>query len=379
MAKLKVGKNGNSCALRWQYDGKDYSITHGRYDNPIDHEFMEKVASQIRLDFLTGSFDPTLKKYKTWEVEQKEVIEVNKLIDLWKLWIKSKDLSEETFHNHYRWIEIRIKQFNPCVSETSWLTSMKSAPSTYNKWLSSIKACFDWGIKNKFVECNPFDSVKGRKKKGDNVKPFSKDETQSILNAIADDSFCPPSNKYPHSWYLPFFQFLFATGLRPCEVIGLRWGSIDYEREFVHVREAISRSRVPGSIHRKRKSTKTGNEWCIPLTDKLKAILEAAKTQSKNACGKGDLVFHTPNKRPVSWDHLNKRLWKPVINGLEIEYRNPYQIRHTALSSAAMNPKIGVLGAAKLAGHRDASMVLKHYGKYVGTLELPDTFDMRSH
>lgn len=372
MRKINVNNNNGSCLLLFTYNKKRYSITHGQFDDPIMYAFMSKLAYEIYLDCEMGNFDPTLRKYKTWEKPTEEIIEVNKLIDLWKLWIKSKQLSDETFANRYKPIQKTIEKGSYGLNETSWLNSFDWAPSTYNMRLSYLRSCFEWGISKGYVTENPYVAIKNKKKINIRVDPFSKEEVQLILNAIANDTYCKRTRAHKHSYYLPFFQFLFATGLRPCEVIGLRWGSVDYERGFIHVKEAISRSKVVGSPSRRRKGTKTGNEWYIPLSDTLKAVLEARRQQSGSEPKSDELVFRTPRGCVINWETISSKLWRPLMKGLGIKYRNPYQIRHTTLSNAVMNPQIGVLGAAKLAGHTNSGMVVKHYGHFIGVPDLPD-------
>jgi integrase len=55
-----------------------------------------------------------------------------------------------------------------------------------------------------------------------------------------------------------------------------------------------------------------------------------------------------------------------------MEYRNPYQTRHAALTHAVMDPSIGVLGAAQILGHKTIRMVSQHYARFIGQSNLPD-------
>jgi integrase len=62
--------------------------------------------------------------------------------------------------------------------------------------------------------------------------------------------------------------------------------------------------------------------------------------------------------------------WKLVLTGLGIEYRYPYQMKHTCLSFVATQQ--GLLAASKLARHKNVTMVAKHYARFVDEVKLPD-------
>ena len=64
---------------------------------------------------------------------------------------------------------------------------------------------------------------------------FTVEERDRIIAAFVNDS--RPGTDYRH--YAPFVKFLFWTGCRPCEAIGLRWGSVLPDCSRVHFHESI--------------------------------------------------------------------------------------------------------------------------------------------
>ena len=56
--------------------------------------------------------------------------------------------------------------------------------------------------------------------------PFTAEERDAILRAIATDQFCPKVSGFKHPYYLPLITFLFKTGCRPSEAVALEWGHI---------------------------------------------------------------------------------------------------------------------------------------------------------
>ena len=77
-------------------------------------------------------------------------------------------------------------------------------------------------------------------------------------------------------------------------------------------------------------------------------------------------VFNDPTT-DSQWkgDHIiRKRIWIPSLEAAKIEYRNPYQTRHTFASmllSAGRNP----LWVAQQMGHKDWGMIRKVYGRWI--------------
>jgi integrase len=71
-------------------------------------------------------------------------------------------------------------------------------------------------------------------------------------------------------------------------------------------------------------------------------------------------MFPGPIGKPIDPGRFRRFIWKPLLEKVGIEYRNPYQTRHAALTHAVMEPSIGVLGAAQIAGHKTIRMASQH-------------------
>jgi integrase len=82
---------------------------------------------------------------------------------------------------------------------------------------------------------------KTKKTERTNRKPFTEEEIQRILHSFKENSFCSCTN-YKHSHYHPFIYFIFKTGVRNAETIGLRVQHIDFDKGIIHIKEALARS-----------------------------------------------------------------------------------------------------------------------------------------
>jgi integrase len=62
--KVSIGLNKGWLRLRWQHQGKPYSMNLGLQDSPANHAYAQQVESRIQFDILGSQFDETLLKYR---------------------------------------------------------------------------------------------------------------------------------------------------------------------------------------------------------------------------------------------------------------------------------------------------------------------------
>jgi integrase len=93
---------------------------------------------------------------------------------------------------------------------------------------------------------NPLAGVSRKKNKGKKKMPkrvpLSEEEISKLLNAIRDNTFCPNASKFKHSHYHPFLCFMFLTGARNAEAIGLRVKHVDFKANRIEISETFART-----------------------------------------------------------------------------------------------------------------------------------------
>jgi integrase len=269
----------NRIRLRWRYQGKRYSLSLGPYDK-VNLKAAKKVVMKIELDMADEHFDHTLVKYggKAIATHNEPVLPTT-IVAFFEKWVKEyKQMDCDKDHDYFH---LRNKlqkwgQFGP-DDMLSRHNEEKSSPKTYNKRLSILKLFASWMYKQGIWAINPFDGVSRRKvkktEKQDRV-PFTEDEIRLILDAIKNDRFCPASSRYNHSFYYSFLYFIFKTGVRNAEAVGIRVGSLDFKNKTITIKETLART-VKGThaAARIRKETKNGKVRMLPLSDDLKEVL----------------------------------------------------------------------------------------------------------
>lgn len=158
--------------------------------------------------------------------------------------------------------------------------------------------------------------------------------------------------EYPH-WFIPFCRLAMATGWRPGDLYALQWEHVDL-RFTGTLRKHAEKSK---SVARRHDREPTLLE--TPLPQSAKAMLQAWHAQQ----GKPDsgLVFPSPRTGRQMANTAHLKPWARVKqHGGVQEGLQFYALRHHAIS-AMVAAGVPLLTVAKLVGHKDASMIQKHY------------------
>jgi integrase len=355
--------NHGAIQLKWCYQGHRYTIhplPGAHYSNPGDLERVRDVATQIALDIRRGLFDPSLDRYRPVAtvppVTPEKPIGPVDLLGLWDAWVETLGLSEETRACHYECVRRMIVRTRPEPrgADTAWFIEAIGglAASTSNKRLQCLRKCLDYGMTEGLVTENPYRAIKARPVRVVPVKPFSTSEVERILEGFRAHR---PS-------YVPFVAFLFMTGCRTSEAIGIQWKRIDLGRSEVTIADSLPRSSVTGKP--RRKGTKTGSVTVLDMSDDLRALLVSLEPGAPD-----DLVFKSPDGLTIH-RHTFLGVWSRVLSAQGIAYRKPYTTRHT-MASHAIDQGIPLTGVAYILGHRDTTQVMQTYGHMVNRPKLP--------
>ena len=229
------------------------------------------------------------------------------------------------------------------------------AIKTINNDLTPLRAIFDKAITDDLIINNPLDRIKVR-------YLVNKEQKESYapdpLSFIEIDQFLTTSQDFYPEWR-NYFQFAFFTGLRPSELYALHWSNINWDRAEFTVKRAV--------VEGLEKETKTKSSKRI--VNLLPMALEALKNQHEHYKAlnpKHDNVwFHPGTRKPIVKYGVTSRRFIRILKLAGLRYRNQYQTRHSYASnllSGGENP----YRVAKQMGHKDVTMVMRIYGKWVG-------------
>jgi len=364
--------------LRWRYQGIRYSLSLFSY-NKANLTLARKSVLQLELDIINNQFDETLIRYgksTTESVQAEPVIQSSikpdlvKCFELWTREYRQIDCERKSHYRHTRnilkrWADVPLDQL------VFALNKEKFCAQTFNERLSILRGFSQWMVKQKTWASNPFEDVSKRKKDKSikpERKPFSIDEIFSILEAVRTDRFCPHSSRFKHSYYYPFLYFIFKTGVRNAEAIGLRVKHIDFQNAVIHIKETMARTvKGTNAAARVRKQTKNGKERILPLTQDLRDVI-APMVYNKL---EDDLVFPSYTGGPIDDRMFQRRIFSIVLKHLDIPHRVLYACRHI-FGSRCIESGITPVMTAFLMGNNPET-ALRNYTHQLGLpTQLPD-------
>ena len=302
---------------------------------------------------------PNNKKYKCEEL-------LLKLQDNYAQTVANGHMSPSTYDGYSRYIRcilipyfgrFYIHQVTPPVIK-SWIETIGATAKTIQNALIILRAMFADALNDELIESDPLKKLgidrllRINAVKSDYVvKPFSADEKLAIINAALGQ-------------LRNLIQFGFWSGLRISELIALQWDVVDFTTGII----TIKRAKVVGIVKEKTK-TQAGKRELILLPKAREALLAQIEFTAKQ-----EYIFHNPNTNEA-WSSSKKfaEAWRRVLAISGVEYRNPYQMRHTYASTLLSNGENPLLVAQQM-GHVDVSMIFSVYGKWIPNTENPTGF-----
>lgn len=240
----------------------------------------------------------------------------------------------------------------------SHIQSEGKAPETLKRKLFLLKAGWDWAIECEFVGKNPWKNLPKlvRENPVEMPKPFTAEEVQRILDTF--DSF--PNYKQ----LTPFVKFLFGTGARTGEAIGLRWGDVTPDCKKCTFRSQLARGM--------RKAPKTGRVRTVIFSPSIQNLLSGMRPENPNP----DSLIFLWNGNPIDAMNFRARPWTKVLEKAGVDYRKPYCTRHTFIShclEAGLNP----VNVAAMCGN-STRVIYAHYAGAIHTPQLPEICQLSS-
>jgi len=230
-----------------------------------------------------------------------------------------------------KWVNMRLSELTVGhLSAYKRVRLLTIKASSLHRYFDIIRSAaqlaqdeWDWN-----VDAEMFRKVKIRIPPASDVRRVTDDEIDQLLRA---------SREYTrNTWLVPLIEFALLTGVRRQELVDLRWGDVDVERNIIHVR-----------------MTKTDYPRRIPLTTSIKAVLDKVVGRQHVLKGMPDdaPVFNTTTEAiRCSFTRLKKR------SGVKFRF---HDLRHEAISrlfEMGLNP----VEVASISGHRTMKTLMRY-------------------
>lgn len=210
------------------------------------------------------------------------------------------------------------------------------------------------------------------------MKALSPVQAQAFLKASeeldteADQKAEDQGRTVIHHW-TPFFLLALTSGLRPGELVGLKWADLSGNK----LRVLRQLSRFPGGKWElvQLKTKRSRRVVTLPeMTVKALKRQRADQAQARLLLGAEynaelDLIFATHTGEPLDWQNIAHQYFRPILRKAKLPIIRPYDLRHTAatiLLAAGEHPKI----VAERLGHSTTTLTMDTYSHV-----LPDMQD----
>jgi integrase len=367
------------------YRGKNKYLTLGLADTPNNRTIAEFKVKQINFEIVNGIFDPNnLERYKPGRCLKIVEPVRRQSLSLLETWDKYVDFKRPSISPSYLAHQLQatrnhLKKLSDlsdmdAVAVRNWAMANLTVDSA-KRFITQLSACYGWAKKSRLIDVNPFALMASeiklpRSEKVDaedaGINPFTAAERDAIVQAFKTNQFCHActSKNNQHSNYAAYVQFLFYTGCRPSEAIGLQWKNIDIEKCIVLFDGAVVQS-LKGLVRKKGLKTQAFRK--LKINGQLREILESIRPKNFTP---DSLVFPAPEGGFIIQGNFGSRVWKKVLQGLGLEYRVPYQTRHTFIT-LCLDKGIDAKDVARWVGN-SPEIIYRHYAGNRRDLQVPE-------
>lgn len=297
-------------------------------NRPLAEAKLRAVQNDLDLD----RFDYSLESYRPKHRKQdylQLVKEKPKTISLLELWDRFYSYTEPSLkHGTRLYYQTTIKPKLVLYSEykgsnlnlfdaialREFLLKTTTKGMT-KRCLTYVNKAVCWGIKNNLIDLqgrsNPYADIASdiHFNYQDNPNPcaFSIEEEARLIKNFEEQE--------PN--YANLVKFLFLTGCRPSEAIGLKWDNIPSDYQYIN----FSGSFFKGEYSDK---SKTNRQRRFPVNAELEALLRSIGR-------KDGLVFPSPLGNPINYANFSRRQWNKIADGIKPD-TTPYSARDSFIT-----------------------------------------------
>lgn len=288
---------------------------------------------------------------KTWTLQDF----ADEFFELQKTQIRAHTLERNIMHynNHIApyFSKRELQSIAPLEIE-KWQNQLlqKYKHLTVQKFRSILFSIYDKALHNDLVLKNPLEKVTAPKVQLNRpttaINPFTETELAKIIEN---------ANGYMKN----FIQFMVATGMRPGEIVALKWSDINFERKKINVERTRIRSKQPKEIKDGSTKTDSSDRGIDMLT-----LAEEALLRQKELTGKYEYIFINQSKKPFYAHDIVGVNFDKILKKSGVEDRPLYNLRHT-FASQLISKGADITWVSKMLGHKDVSITLKIYTKFI--------------
>ena len=362
-----VEDRGSSLRVHFTFNGEKCKETLKNSEGVVlpatssNIKFARRVSADVRRAIERGTFDYA--EFFPHSTRASRLTQANTLGQVGEMWLAAKgQLTPATKYQHEQALEMwysilgkgaQIESLTYQVISSKFGQYPWPSAKRANNALIPLRGVMEFYYMGPKSVNNPMQYVQNLKvvrKLPDPLVPSERDQILTFMRRNYDERV----------W--AYFTVAFFTGMRPEELIAMKWGDIDFQDRVVRI------SRVRTFKGSERDGSKTHSERDVDLVDPAIEALSVMKKYTLmklNDEGEPADVFENPVTRRAWHDERSQRdhYWKPALLRLGIRYRRAYATRHTYATAALMGGLRPAYIASQL-GH-SLQMLLQVYARWV--------------
>lgn len=337
----------------------------------------EKIAKDMKRDFLLGALPDTVEGIKRKYLPKSHLTVVEsiktKSLSTLELWDRYQEYQapkrKETTRIKMSYWRKHVEEFQgvDCLEAIEVRNKLLELTTNHQvkRVLIELNAACNWAIKHDLISAikSPYEGMASELPKygyQEETKPnaFLPEEKETVLEAFRNHKGTWNGRGFAgfgYCHYTHFVEFLFLTGCRPSEAVGLQWkhvsenfGSIRFEGSISSVGK---RNRVEGSKNNKKRE--------FPCSSRLSELLRSIKPENVQS---EQLVFPAPKGGSINYNNFCNNAWNRVVDPINPD-TTPYSCRDTFITMQILK---GVPETV-IAKWCDTSveMIQKHYADFL--------------
>lgn len=329
-------KNGLSFQVRFKsvrktFNENDYGDSKISFNEAVKfrNELVSKNANYL-MPYNKTIYDVMLESFETLVVRQKTR---KNHISLFANHIKDK-IQLRYFNENFVYSKLN-DMVESCTDET--------ISRVYNIFKRIDKTCLVKKYYDKSVMASVICPKSHLNSLQEFKEPISKEAVGILLIACSWSK-----NEFDREQLPLIVEFLYETGCRPCEVWCLTWD--DISDSHISINKEVGSSNDDLNVVRTPKTPLSNRK--LPITPKLRTVLEKAKNLSKNG-----LVFPNENGSMNETDLVGKKL-KKLAKKVDIDF-HLYDLRHRFATDLTLS-HVDDRTKMELMGHKNISMTLDY-------------------
>lgn len=373
MGKRRSRKNANG-------QGSIWLRADGRYGSALTYEYYDPSSGTTRKKRLDTTKRTSEEAHKWLVGKQADLLgsvavspqnpTVGEFLDDWLRDTVKPHKAPKTYQKREYFVRIHIrpnlgsKKIKSLKSrEIQALHALKArgdlAPSTRREIHVTLKTALKQAVRWGLIPANPADHVDApslveNRDEEDEIRAFSNAQALRLFAATA-------GTRFEH-----YFVIAVRTGLRPGELLGLKWEDLDLDAypATLRVRRTLH-SKVGGGTYFSTPKSKAGRRK-LALHWEAADALRNQKIKQQEVAGEtwsdGGLVFTSTTGTPVDRRNFATRILKPALRVAGLPHLTLHGLRHTFASIMLFEWRVDPKTVQEMLGHASIRMTMDVYG-----------------